>query len=350
MMSSHVAQAEWLAVLVVWVVVGARFSIAMRRRAGVRTTQADQQAWLLWSVFFAAAMALTSHLSSVHSILAQAYGTWSVDVPQTVISVSAYMLTARVSYSLAPPIAPATHWPRSAGLLAIAANTLLAYRGHPVAAAAVFNAYILTVTVRVVIPALEWSLAHEAQRPMRWRLSLMNLTQAGVVTWMAVGIIEGLSLTVGHRPLPPVVYGAPLTVIVPSFIVGYLMPATLFVRAIRVYEYGRSLGHLLAVRALEAHAALYTQRAVVPLAWPDILRRPGWALYRTTIAVCDARKLLEQAPGGPGAALARRLRILAESDLDADRLVAHLSSIGRGYALAWLLGGAGPEPEPEPVG
>lgn len=298
---------EGVVVLVGWVVLVARFR-ATFRRGRERSTSASQLARLIWLLFLFIVLAGTVHHPMVSRWMAEALGAWFARIPRVIFAVGAYIMTAQACYGFAPSLRPKRwNWPLALGLMTIVCYitivALAEYGGASLTepldfyweyvADPLFHYYVLLVAVRVVLPALTLARRREEQRPMRLRFSLMSATHLAVVIWMLNDTVHDLGVAVGYRYDLLPLYRLSILLFASTFLFSYFMPASYFVRVVRLIDHLSDLIVFWPIRALQVVCQRWTGRTVHSIDYRELITDPGTLIYRGTIDILDTRKALK---------------------------------------------------------
>ena len=327
-----------LAATVAWLIVVNRLISVLRRQPHLSPT-AKRQVWLFWSAFFGFAIAVTIYHPSVQRLL-EASG-WLHDVPQTVFVIAAYVMGAHICYSFAPVLRPRWNWPLYIGAGAIAVyvfvawatkswpivNPLLASRGA--IPRLVFNAFLLVILGRIVLPAYVWAWRHEQQRPMHLRFRLIAGMHGLVVLWLLIGTGDVAARTFGVAFNLMPVY-VTLGVLITLLFAAHFAPPSFFVYLAQRLDYPKDVLTYFYVRRVEVHVAHWANWKLTPMSWRGVLRDPATAVYRSVVSIFDMRKLLKQCDSGDAQDLSRQIDSIARPDLDYGEIVSRLREIGRG--------------------
>ncbi len=320
-----------------WAAVIYRFGITFRY--GIqRSGPAQRQAWLSWLTFFCIALAATVYHPAMQSFLAAGIGEWFSTVPRVSIAIAAYLLQVYICYDFAPQVRPRWDWPFYGGLLTVglyilimqatASGILPTLSPMSVLADLFFNVYMELLVVLIVFPSLAAALRQERQRPMRLRFYVMWSMHAMIAVWMLTGIVESLLIITGWRVNFAAFYILLMSAGFLAFTASYLMPASYFVQAVRALDYLTDLWTFGLVRILEINAAQWTGRDLLPIGAAEVLMTPASAVYKSIIAIFDARKLLQAQNAIPPRILATQLETVARPELEYPEIVGRLREIG----------------------
>jgi hypothetical protein len=333
------AQLFWnsLAAVVAWFIVVNRLVSVLRRQPHLSPT-AKRQVWLFWGAFFGFAIAVTIYQPFVQKLL-NASG-WLHDVPQTVLAIVVYVIGAHICYSFAPAVCPRRNWPLYVGAGAIVVYLFVAWatKSWPIVSPLlssrgavprlVFNAFLLVILGRIVLPAYVWAWRHEQQRPMRLRLQSIAGMHGFVVVWLLIGTGDAAASTFGIAlDLTPVY--VTLGVFITLLFAAHFAPPSFFVDLAQRLDYPDEVLTYLDIRKVQVRAARLVNWRLIRLGWQDVLRDPAKAVYRSVVAIFDMRKLLKQCDHPDAQALSRQLDAVAKPDLEYDDIVRRLREIGR---------------------
>jgi hypothetical protein len=329
-------------VLVGWAVLLARFR-ATFRGAHERSTSAAQLARLIWLLFLFIVLAGTVHHPMVSRWMAGALGAWFARIPRVVFAVGAYIMTARACYGFAPSLRPKRwNWPLLLGLMTITSYIIIvalyelgaASLAQPpdyyweYVADPLFHYYMLLIALRVVLPALALARKREEQRPMRLRFALMSATHLAVVIWMLNDTLHDLGVVVGYGYDPQPVYRLSILLFASTFLFSYFMPASYFVRIVRLSDYLWNLTFFWPIRALQVVCLHWSGRAVPKINPRRLIADPGTAIYRATIDILDTRKALKLHSSKVAQQLGARLDPAAGPDLSYSQVLDELQWLG----------------------
>jgi hypothetical protein len=326
-----------LAVLVAWLIVWERLFSVLRRQPHL-TPAARRQVWLFWTAFFGFAMAGTVYHPAVQKLLT--VSGWFHDVPQTGLAIAAYVIGAHICYSFAPAFRPRWNWPLYVGAGVVSIYIFLSWttRAWPIVSSLVasksaiprliFDAFMLVVLGRIVLPAYGWAWRHEQQRPMRLRFRLIAGMHGFVAAWFLVEIGEAAAWIYGIVFNLTPVY-VPLGVFITLLFAAHFVPPSFFVYLVQMLDYPRDILTYLYVRKVEIRSARLVNWRPIHFGWRDMLREPAKAVYRCVVAIFDMRKLLRQCDHVDAQDLSIRLDAVAQADLDYTEIVAQLRELGQ---------------------
>jgi hypothetical protein len=320
-----------------WIAVGGRFVVTVRHGIS-RSGSAQRQAWYSWFTFFCIAIAATVYHPAIQSFFATHFGAWFSTVPRVSMALAAYVVGVHICYESAPQLRPRWNWPLYGGVVtlglyvlivrATAAGILPGLPRVSVLADLLFNAFILLIVTQIALPSIRWAHQHEQQRPMRLRFSVMWGMHVIVGLWMLGGITESLVLLAGGHADYGLFFLFLMIVGMVAFTTSHLMPAAYFVYGVRAMDYCADLLTFGLVRFVEICAARWTGRNLRSIPTTEVLIAPALAMYKSVIAIFDARKLLKVQSTLPPRILGTQLDTVARPELEYAEIVRRLRRIG----------------------
>lgn len=323
-------------------VVTVRFVLTLRRGYLDFNSSAVRQALLMWSVYFCLIAASVFHLVNMHFGANSNTLSWILAAMAATV---AYILVSAISVEISP-LRPRWNWPILTGVLTIIIimlatvwlptfSTFFSVYGFLIGHLC-FSIYLFVVVFRLVVPAFYWSYSHETQPPMKIRFALMILVHLDVAVWMVNSLTDNICRFMGWPYNQDPVYYVLLMILVPSFMLSYLLPASYFVKFVVLTNYFVDLATLLMMRQLENKIAKLIHTVSVPLGARDWLLTPGSSIYCSAIAIFDSRKRLAQATVGGARKIAADIEKIARPDLPYPVIVRQLRRVWLSEALPWL--------------
>jgi hypothetical protein len=330
-----------VAITVSWSVLVIRFLVMLHRRLVVHAEKSTELGvkWSIWAIAFFIVMAGTTyHPASIH-FFENTVGEWFGTVPRTISALMPYIIGAPICCGFMPTYwIPRWRWPTYGGILLIIVYALiLRISGSNLVywratlADPLFHFFILLATVRIIIPSLFWLRVHEEYATMHVKLTLLIAMYVIICVWMMSDIVAAF-LQAANLPrdfLEPI---RPFRVIgvASTFLLAYFAPPRLLQWIAEGTRYVSYLVRVPFVCRVERCVCSWTGFDLSPIGLKDIVNEPDLVIYRSAITTLDARKLLSLYPEGSEAwNLARRLELVAQSELQFQELVARLSRIGR---------------------
>lgn len=323
-------------------VVTIRFFVTLKRGLLDLSISTVRQAWLMWGVFFCMAAASVFHLINMRFGANSNTLSW---LWAAILAIVSYILISAISVEISP-LRPRWNWPILGGALTVIV-ILLAIVWLPASSAFFseygflighffFAIYLFVVVFRLAVPAFYWSYTHETQPPMKIRFALMVITNIAVAVWMVNSLTDNICRLMGWPYNQDPVYYALLLILLPSFVLSYLLPASYFVKFVVLTQYFADLVTLWMMRQLENKIAQMTHTVLAPLGMRDWLLTPGSSIYCSAIAIFDSRKRLAQAEVTDARKIAADIERVARPDLSYPVIVSQLRQIWLYQAIPWL--------------
>lgn len=190
-----------------------------------------------------------------------------------------------------------------------------------------YLAFVLVIVARINLPALMWAHHHERQRPMRLRFLVMWVPQLAVAAWALASVAQHLALGIGYFFNFTPIYIFLMASFTITFIAAYLLPVSYFVRLAQALNYLAGLQTFVFIRLAEKRIVQLLGREALPIRKAEFLKTPEQSIYRTVIAILDARKSLKENTLPPQQVIAK-LDAAACPQLSYPEVVEHLRQIG----------------------
>jgi hypothetical protein len=197
---------------------------------------------------------------------------------------------------------------------------------------------LLVVVTQIMVPSLPWLARPERRLPVRlWLLAMVWIYGAvayGILNDLAGSLAQIAGLHYDHNPVPWIA----LDMWFPFLVLARHAPSLGFKRLAQAYLYFSDLRAYTFIRPVEIRAAQLVGRAARPINLTELFHTPDAVLYRSVIAILDARKLLNARAATPASMLGAQLDSVADPDLTYQDAVTQLCRVGRKNTQAWLLG------------
>lgn len=197
---------------------------------------------------------------------------------------------------------------------------------------------LLVVVTQIMVPSLPWLARPERRLPVRLWLLVMLWIYGAVAYWILNDLVGSLAPIAGLHYDPDPMPWMALGLWFPSLVLARHAPALCFKRLAQARIYFSDLRAYALIRPVETRAVQLVGRAARPINLAELFQAPDAALYRSVIAILDARKLLKARAATPASRLGAQLDSVACSELTYQDAVAQLCRVGRKNTQAWLLG------------
>ena len=339
----------FIAVGLAWVLLAARFLFVFSKPEKRRELLDSPIHWAMWAIALFIVLSGTTEHPAVKLFFEEQIGGWFATVPRTLFGLLLFMFGPRICFRMLPPYrVPRWNWPLYTGGLVFVAYVSLLWAAdsgsgflpfdvgfyRDTAGDSLFHFFVLLATVHTILPALIWLRVDEKHVPMRLQLSFLILMYQIFVVWMVNALLQSFSIALGwaFRPLDtlyPLIVGG----FAVAFMAAFFAPPPLYRRLAKWQYYFSNLSAFILLRIVEMKTCRYTASEPSSIGLREAVGQPDAAVYRSTIAILDARKLLKLQASHTARRLGNRLDLAAKPDITYSQVVARLRRIGMDFLI-----------------